>query len=588
MASTSQRDAPLSPTLPLADRRLAWLALLVALYTLFAHLGGYPLFAPDEGRNAEVAREMMASGAWLVPTYNGATYLDKPAFFFRSVAVSLGAFGISEGAARLPSALSALALLALVYGFCRKVYDARTAAFAALVVATTPLFIGFSRIVIFDMMLGLFVSGAILAAYLAEDAEGPARSRWYLLAAASAGLATLVKGPVGFLIPLLVMAVFHASLGRREAIGRFFRPAHGLVFLGLVLPWFVGLSLACPDFPYYGIIKESLARFATSEFRRTQPVYFYALVIAAGLFPWSLALPGGLAAAWRERGRLSRPDRLFILWALVVVAFFSLSKSKLAGYILTAMVALAVLTGRLFAEALRRPEGGAARVVRKATVALLATTGLLALAAGAVALHPDLLGARLSPAGQVHWPVFQPRLPMLALSLGLMAALAAAALARRDLRLAFGAFLSVPVLLILLNFQLFATFAELRSGKSLAERIAARWPPATPLACLNCLPNGLPFYLGREITVVTDSGREFTSNYVLHTLASGQPRPRTLLPPAELDAWLQRQTRPLLLLARGAERQVLDAKARALGLASTELDRDFRAVLIPAPVPGGH
>src|SRR5690606_30816551 len=131
-----------------------------------------------------------------------------------------------------------------------------------------------------DMTLAFCVCAAILSAFLAETREDPAgRRRWYLTATAMAGLGTLVKGPVGFLVPLLVMTAYHGTSGNWRAIRRFFAPVHVGLFLAVVLPWFAGLSLACPDFPYYGIMKESIARFTTTEFRRTQPFYYYGLII---------------------------------------------------------------------------------------------------------------------------------------------------------------------------------------------------------------------------------------------------------------------------------------------------------------------
>ncbi len=197
---------------------------MVAWFTLCFRLGHLPLISPDEGRNAEVAREMKQSGAWLVPTYNGVDYLDKPAFYFKAVALSLAAFGDNETAARLPSAAFGLALVALVFGFGRKVYGTRCGLLAAIIVATMPLFLMNARTVIFDIALAFFVCGAIFAGYLAEEAEGRARRNWYLLGAASAGLATLVKGPVGFLIPVLVLLVFNRIEGRRGVWRRLFSP----------------------------------------------------------------------------------------------------------------------------------------------------------------------------------------------------------------------------------------------------------------------------------------------------------------------------------------------------------------------------
>src|SRR5437867_298476 len=164
---------------------LAALAFVLAGIVIFGRLGGLPLIQPDEGRNAEVAREMKDSGAWLVPTYNGLPYLDKPAFYFRTVALSFALLGETETAARLSSALFGFALLAMTFAFCRRAYRGQAAAMAVIVVATAPLYLAFSRLVIMDMTLAFFVCGAIFAGYIAERHEGHARVRWYLLGAVS-------------------------------------------------------------------------------------------------------------------------------------------------------------------------------------------------------------------------------------------------------------------------------------------------------------------------------------------------------------------------------------------------------------------
>ena len=291
---------------------------------------------------------MAASGAWLSPSYNGIAYLDKPAFYFKTVALSLALFGDNETAARLPSALFGLALLGLVYGFCRHVHGRRCAVLAVIIIATMPLYIINARTVIFDIALACFVAAAIFAGYLAEMRAGTARRNWHLAGALAAGLATLVKGPVGFLIPGLVLLVFYRVSGQSGAWRRFFAPLNLLVFFGVTLPWFVGLSLQHPDFPHYGIIEESFHRFTTVQFHRTQPFYFYGVIIALLFLPWSFILPGAALAAWKQQWFKSPADRLCLVWTVVVVIFFSLSKSKMPGYILSATVACGILVARFF------------------------------------------------------------------------------------------------------------------------------------------------------------------------------------------------------------------------------------------------
>lgn len=560
------------------ERWLPAFAFLFAAFLLFTHLGDAPLLSPDEGRNAQVAREMRESGAWLVPTYDGLTYLDKPAFYFKTVALSFALFGESEAVARLSSALFALSLLAALFLFCRRVYDTRTASLAVLVVAATPLYWAFARIVIFDMTLAFFVCSAVFACYLAEEYEGRQRERWYRVGALAAGFATLVKGPVGFIVPSLVVAAFNKLDGREGALRRCFAWPNWLIFLAVVLPWFVGVSLQCPDFPYYGIMKESVSRFTTTEFRRTQPFYFYAVIIASCFFAWSLLLPESIVAAWRARRRWSRPDRLFIVWAVVVVAFFSMSQSKLPGYILTAVVALGVLAARVFALALANGAGRAAAIVHRGTVALFALAAPVAVVC-ATAASDALWLERVLGLKRKTAEFLQPGLLAMVVSLGVVTALAAFAWRRRDFRVAFAAFLSFPALLITLNFDLLADYADSRSGRRLAAHMPDL-PAKVEIACLDCLPNGLPFYLKRLITVISDEGREFTSNYVLFSLKSGKPWPERVVPLAQRDAWLAGRDHPVFLMARGDDVEQLDTIAEKYGASQIELGFGYWGVLL--------
>ncbi|MGR8999216.1 MAG: glycosyltransferase family 39 protein [Gammaproteobacteria bacterium] len=565
-----------------SKRWILVLAFILSAYMLFARLGGPPLISPDEGRNAEVAREMSQSHSWLVPTYDGLTYLDKPAFYFKTIALSFSMFGESEGAARLSSAVFGFSLLVVMFLFCQRVYDLRTAILAMLIVATTPLYIAFSRFVIFDMSLAFFVCSTIFACYLAEECGEKQRNRWYLIGALSAGIATLIKGPVGFILPTLVIAVFNGVEGRLGAMKRVFALRNWAVFLAVVLPWFVGLSLLRPDFPYYGIMRESLARFTTSEFHRTAPFYFYAPIIAGTFYAWSLLLPESIVASWQERKRWSRPDRLFVVWAIVVVLFFSVSQSKLPGYILTAVLALGVLTARVFAKAFSNKAGRAARIIWHGTMPLLLLSTVAALLFGMIAYNPGLLENRFQFKHE-NFDLFIPTLLPMTITFGIVAFLSGLALWTRNMRLIFAAFISFPLLLLTVNFDLFVLYAQTRSSRSLAEQIPITLPPATELACMECLPHGLPFYLKRPVTVLSRNGKELTSNYVEFTLNSGKPWPEGIVPLAQWSHWFATRTHPVYLLAKKNQLTVLKAVAEQRGVKAVELGFDYWAVMLPTP-----
>ena len=317
-------------------------------------------------------------------------------------------------------------------------------------------------------------------------------------------------------------------------------------------------------------MKESIARFTTTEFRRTQPFYYYALIIAGGFFAWSILLPGAVRLGYRERRRLSRPDRLFAVWALVVVVFFSLSQSKLPGYILTGVVALGVLVARVFAEAQSDRESPAWRLIRRSGLTL-------AWVAGGLTLPRWLTDAVVTR--------FGPLLPSLAMTLTGLVLLGLGAYVSRCRWLALSAYLAFPVALLTVNFDWVPRHAAIKSARALRDALPADLPPDTEFACDHCMPHGLPFYLGKPMTVFTEDGRELTSNYVLFSLASGKPWPEHLVPAAREQDYLAARTRPIYLLARGHRREQLEALARPYGGHLQTYDNDYIGTLLPA---GGH
>src|SRR5262245_16230565 len=204
---------------PRTGRRTApaalWLALLAAALSappFLAGLGSTGLSEPDEGRNAEVAREMLASGDWVTPRINDAVYLDKPPLFFWAAAASLGLTGVNEWGARLPSALAALGGIGLAVLFARRHLCAATAAATAAILALSPLYLGFGRLVVFDTTLLFFTAAAILAAYECLESKRSVRLLPAVFFAAT-GLGTITKGPVALVVPLLVAVAW--SLVRR-------------------------------------------------------------------------------------------------------------------------------------------------------------------------------------------------------------------------------------------------------------------------------------------------------------------------------------------------------------------------------------
>jgi 4-amino-4-deoxy-L-arabinose transferase-like glycosyltransferase len=576
----STRPAPSASFL--SNRTLAWLGLILVFGALGFRLGCLPLLAPDEGRNAEVGREMKESGAWLVPTYNGLDYLDKPAFYFKTVALSLVAFGNNETAARLPSALFGGALVLLTFGFARKIHGTRGGLLAAIIVATTPLYAANSRTVIFDIALAFFVCGAIFAGYLAEAADGKTRRNWYLLGAASAGCATLVKGPVGFLIPMLVLLVFHRVENMRGAWKRLLSPLNLLAFFAITLPWFVGLCLVHRDFFHYGVIEESFHRFTSAKaFHRHEPFYFYFFIIVATFFPWSLLLPEAGLTTWKQRWAKHPADRLCVVWSVVVVIFFSISQSKLPGYILSVAVSSGILTARLFDTAFTNPSGRPAQMVERVTLVFAVLCVLVSVGM--------LIGA--PHAGGLAHPLRIPvadaeQLGHAAVPLGILLA----GLGIFGFAVVYRRLISLCFLCLALFFPLFGGLGmgalnvifDAKSGRAVA-RALPDLPAGTELACLNCYPNGVPFYLGRTTILISKDGNELTSNYVIYALKNETDWPAQIVPLANFDNWLAAQKKPVYLIVRKSDTNTLETLAAARGATVQTLPSGYWGAQLPAP-----
>jgi 4-amino-4-deoxy-L-arabinose transferase-like glycosyltransferase len=493
---------------------------VVAACIFLVGLGRLPLTEPDEGRNAEVAREMLASGDWITPHYDTLTCLDKPAVFFWLVAASFRAFGLSEWAARFPSALMALATSLLVWFLARRLFDDRTGLRAGLIWVTSPLVIIFARTVIFDMALTFFVTLAMASYWLAEaeDFKHPWRDAIFF---AAMGIAAITKGPVGFLLPLLSVSAYLALRGRLRELRKLRWGLGVLVFLALALPWFVAVSVRNPDFPRYAFWQESLLRFATGQARRPGGPLYYIPVFLAGFLPWSFFLlfaGWNRLRAWRELRRENHKPHLFLLaWAAVIFVFFSISRSKLPGYFLPATIPLSILMAQVWAEldaqALdRRPDW------LTAGFATLVGLGLL------MSLSPQLLRShnlqllatkKLPPA---LMPLVRPALlfgGLMLAGLGVLGRNLSGRLRASTLSSVSFAILALTTPLLIARWIVpLEVYAASSSSRQLAQTILRSPEKDLPVYGYYYFRSSLPFYLRRPVGLVTQGASEITSNYV--------------------------------------------------------------------------
>ncbi|HEX9444557.1 MAG TPA: glycosyltransferase family 39 protein, partial [Candidatus Binatia bacterium] len=334
----------------LGDVRVAAALLgILSLFLLFDNLGGPALFDPDEGRNAEIAREILVTRDWVTPHYDFLPRLEKPIFFYALTAASYRLFGVSEGAARAVPAAAGLAILLLTYFFSRRLYGEWAALWSALVLVTSVQFGAFARIVIPDMALAFFVAIALFAYYRARAAEGRTGKRlhYFLMYAAVAG-ATLVKGPIGFVLPGMIVAAHIAAQRRWSILAEMELGRGALIFLLIAAPWYAWAEIRNPGYLAYFLGREHFARYLTPVFQRTKPWHYFFAVLMVGFLPWTFLLPGIARRLWKKP--LDDLSLYLLLWIVVPFVFFSLSRSKMSEYLLPVYPALAILAGKTLAD----------------------------------------------------------------------------------------------------------------------------------------------------------------------------------------------------------------------------------------------
>ena len=344
--------------------RIAWAVLILAtLYTCyFSNLGMVGFVGPDEPRYAWIARHMAETGDWITPRLYGEPWFEKPPLYYWGAALSFKLFGVSEAAARLPSAISALlATLALAW-LAWRIYGAETARWALLLLPTTVGMIGFSHAAATDMpfsatLLMAMVSAAVLLGLTPEPnstgsaastANRPAALFASLLFGLFLALAVLAKGPAALI--LCGGAVFFWALftKRWRDTLRLFHPAGFLAFCLTALPWYVLCASRNPDFLRIFIVEHNFKRFLTPEFQHLQPSWYYAGIVLIAFLPWTAPLLWTMVVGLKRilRGQISACTYFLFCWAAFCVLFFTISRSKLPGYILPALPPIALILSR--------------------------------------------------------------------------------------------------------------------------------------------------------------------------------------------------------------------------------------------------
>lgn len=340
--------------------------LVLSIFLSFFRLGSVTLFDVDEAVFAEATKEMVQSGNWITPTYNGENRYDKPILFYWLMAVSYKIFGISEFSARFPSALSAVLVALAVFLFVRRYSDETTAFYAAVPLVLSPYFLVYSHAAVTDMTLALFITLSLFCFYISETETGheaigtqPSKRNnaygygFYIFSA----LAFLTKGLIGIVFPFGIAAVFLVLRGGLAGIKRLFDLKGIVLFLLIAAPWYIiQYAINGQEFIEQFFLKHHFRRYLGVISGHRGPFYYYIPALIIGLMPWIFFLPGGIRQIFRRSDRASMTDfreaneghlsslSLFALvWCSVVLVFFSFSTTKLPNYILPAIPALTIL-----------------------------------------------------------------------------------------------------------------------------------------------------------------------------------------------------------------------------------------------------
>lgn len=543
----------------------AWWLLGVLALAWLATLGGRHLVPSDEGRYAQIAREMFVSGDWLTPRYNDLLYFFKPPLHLWATALAYHLFGVGEWQARLWSGLSSLlAALALAWA-CARWHGPRAGWLAALVLLACPTWVLAGHFNALDMGVAAMLTVVLAAFLLAEHPDTGSRARrgWMMLSWAAMGLAVLSKGLVGVVLPGVAL-VTYTLLTRDIGPWRRLQPLIGVPVLLLVAaPWFVAVSQANPSFAQFFFVHEHLERYTSEVHSRTGPWWYFLPQVAAGFVPW-LGLTWAMVRLARQTagpalGAL-RPDALCAAWTLGILVFFSFSGSKLPGYVVPTFPALAWLAARVLLEAdeatWRRLRGW-----------MLAGIAVVAAAAMAVMLRSE------RPALQAYaqWLLAAAAVAAAAVAL-------AAACEQRGARDASLACAAVGWWLAgTIGILGHANLSRAASGVDLLPAIEARLQPTTVIYGVKRLDHTLPFYLGRTLVMVEAPDE----------LAFGvQQEPSRWLP--TVAAWRQRwEGGPPALAIMSARTH---DELKAAGVPMFGVGRDERRVVVanhPPPETAG-
>jgi 4-amino-4-deoxy-L-arabinose transferase-like glycosyltransferase len=470
-------------------------------FLFFWGLGYFGLIGADEPRYAQVAREMLERRSWITPFLDGKPWLEKPVLYYWEAMLVYSIAGVSDWAARVPSALNATLMTVAVYLSLRH-FRPRFQLDGALMTASAAGVIGFARAASMDMLLAAMFTIALLGWYGWYESGA---KRYLALFYVFLGLATLAKGPVAPFLAASIIVIFSVVAKNLRLVSRSLWIPGIVLFCAITLPWYVAVQIKNPDFFRVFVLQHNLARFGTDLYQHKESFWYYVPVLWLGLIPWTVfiaaALLDSIRAWWSERKRSFQLENalnvFLVIWLIVPGVFFSFSQSKLPGYLLPALPAGTLL----LAEYIRQ----------RVLMAVPRPDYLLVICHSIVAAFP------LIPALMLNYILLQHRLPSgsaLLISSALAAALAIGMSVTLRTQLGLGMLRFVTLIPVVLSLAAVLrndapTLNALLSARPLVNQIERMENKRLPIA---------GFRLSRE----TEYGLEFYRNQVIARYNWGQ------------------------------------------------------------------
>ena len=445
-----------------------WLVAIISIIIVFCNLGGIPLLDPDEPVYAETPKEMFVFNEFVSPRIFGEYWYDKPPMYYWLVATSYKIFGMTEFAARFPSAILAVISTLVVYLSGRRLFNERAGMAGALVLTTSIEFFYLGKAAVTDMTLLLFLTISLLSFI----------EKKYYLAYIFAGLATLVKGPIGLLFPGAIVFIYIIVTRNWSQITKMKIPSGLLVYAIVALPWYIMMySLHNSAFIDTFLGFNNVTRFTSPEHPEGVLWYYYIPVLILGFFPWTAIM---LQSMWTSLTKSHRelPILIFLnIWVIVIFVFFSISQTKLVSYILPMYPPLAMIVGwyidRLWSARYQQRSSSWAIILGILTIVF--TVGMII--------------------GLKAMPVLQNGVYMVAIIFIIMAFTVAYFQWKKEIGRAFWTqIIAMSLFSMILVFVLFPAAAPNFTMKNMAQEFKAQYDGTSPVYIIKFLHPGFTFY----------------------------------------------------------------------------------------------